>query len=108
MKNKKAIFIIVGVIFLAIILIYSLKSPKGDSSGVSAVGDQGATGISGGGELSSETFGESDEIVRILSMLSKVDLKTDFFQDQLFLSLEDLSVSPAEGEMGRSNPFYAY
>ena len=88
---------------MAVILIYSLKSPRVASNGVSAVGVSGA-GSSDNGESS----GESDEIVRMLSMLSKVDLKTDFFEDQLFLSLEDLSVSPAEGEMGRSNPFSAY
>ena len=103
MKNKKTIFIIGAIIFLAVILIYSLKSPQSASNGVSAVGVQGASS-SDNGELS----GESDEIVRILSMLNRVDLKTDFFEDQLFLSLEDLSVSPAEGEMGRSNPFSAY
>ena len=100
MKNKKIIFIIAGVIFLAIIAIYSLKSPQGASNGVSAIGVQKA--------VSEESPGESDEIVKILSMLSKVDLKTDFFEDRLFLSLEDLSVSPAEGEMGRSNPSSAY
>jgi len=103
MKNKKTIFIIVAAIFLAAVLIYSLKSPQVASNGVSAVGVSGA-GSSDNGESS----GESDEIVRMLSMLSRVDLKTDFFEDQLFLSLEDLSVSPAEGEMGRSNPFSAY
>lgn len=89
---------------MAIILIYSLKSPQGVSNGVSAAGAKGAVAVSGGGEQS----GESDEIVKILSMLSKVELKTDFFEDRFFLSLEDLSVSPAEGEMGRSNPFSAY
>ena len=104
MKNKKTIFIIAGVIFLAIILIYSLKSPQGASNGVSAVGVQVSASVSGGSEQS----GESDEIVKILSMLSQVDLKTDFFEDRFFLSLEDLSVSPTEGEMGRSNPFSAY
>ena len=103
MKNKKTIFIIVAAIFLAAVLIYSLKSPQVASNGVSAVGVSGA-GSSDNGESS----GESDEIVRMLSMLSRVYLKTDFFEDQLFLSLEDLSVSPAEGEMGRSNPFSAY
>ena len=103
MKNKKTIFLIVALIFLAAVLIYSLKSPQSASNGVSAVGVQGA-GSSDDGESS----GESDEIVRILSMLSRVDLKTDFFEDQIFLSLEDMSVSPAEGEMGRSNPFSAY
>ena len=103
MKNKKTIFLIVALIFLAAVLIYSLKSPQSASNGVSAVGVQGA-GSSDDGESS----GESDEIVRILSMLSLVDLKTDFFEDQIFLSLEDMSVSPAEGEMGRSNPFSAY
>ena len=100
MKNKKTIFLIAGVIFLAIIAIYSLKSPQGASNGVSAIGAQKA--------VSDESPGESDEIVKILSMLNRVDLKTDFFEDQLFLSLEDLSVSLAEGEMGRSNPFSAY
>ena len=103
MKNKKTIFLIAALIFLAAVLIYSLKSPQSASNGVSAVGVQGA-GSSDDGESS----GESDEIVRILSMLSRVDLKTDFFEDQIFLSLEDMSVSPAEGEMGRSNPFSAY
>ena len=103
MKNKKTIFLIAAAIFLAAVLIYSLKSPQISSNGVSAVGVQVASS-SDNGELS----GESDEIVRILSMLNRVDLKTDFFEDQLFLSLEDLSVSPAEGEMGRSNPFSAY
>ena len=88
---------------MAVILIYSLKSPKSADSGVVAGDTQGATGASAGGGS-----GESDEIVKILSMLSKVALKTDLFEDRLFLSLEDLSVSPAEGEMGRSNPFSAY
>lgn len=104
MKNKKTIFLVAGAVFLAIIVIYSLKSPKSADNGVSAVGAQKVAGGADGGELS----GESDEIVKILSALSKVDLKTDFFEDQFFLSLEDLSVSPAEGEMGRSNPFSAY
>ncbi|KKT19143.1 MAG: hypothetical protein UW04_C0050G0008 [Parcubacteria group bacterium GW2011_GWB1_43_8] len=103
MKNKKTIFIIAAAIFLAAVLIYSLKSPPAASNGVSA-GGVSVAGSSDNGESS----GESDEIVRMLSMLSKVDLKTDFFEDSLFLSLEDLSVSPAEGEMGRSNPFSAY
>ena len=88
------------MIFLAIIAIYSLKSPQGASNGVNAIGVQKT--------VSDESTGESDEIVKILSMLSKVDLKNDFFEDRLFLSLEDLSVSPVEGEMGRSNPFSAY
>ena len=88
---------------MAVILIYSLKSPKGADSGVVAVDAQGVAGASAGGGS-----GESDEIVKILSMLSKVALKTDLFEDRLFLNLEDLSVSPAEGEMGRSNPFSAY
>ena len=103
MKNKKTIFLIGVAIFLAIILIYSLKSPKGAGNGVSVAGGQGAIDTS-----DKDGSGESDEIVKILSMLSKVDLKTDFFKDQLFLSLEDLSVPPVEGEMGRSNPFAAY
>jgi len=103
MKNKKTIFLIAAAIFLAAVLIYSLKSPQAASNGVSAVGVSGDSSSDNG-----ESFGESDEIVRILSMLSKVDLKTDFFEDSLFLSLEDMSVSPAEGEMGRSNPFSAY
>jgi len=103
MKNKKTIFLIAALIFLAAVLIYSLKSPQSASNGVSAVGVQGA-----GSSNEGESSGESDEIVRILSMLSRVDLKTDFFEDQIFLSLEDMSVSPAEGEMGRSNPFSAY
>ena len=103
MKNKKTIFLIVALIFLAAVLIYSLKSPQSASNGVSAVGVQGA-----GSSNEGESSGESDEIVRILSMLNKVDLKTDFFEDPIFLSLEDMSVSPAEGEMGRSNPFSAY
>ena len=89
---------------MAIILIYSLKSPQSTSNGVIAVGvDQGSIGVSG-----ENMSGESDEIVKILSMLDKIDLKTDFFEDRLFLSLEDLSVSPVEGEMGRSNPFSSY
>lgn len=104
MKNKKTIFLIGGAVFLAIILIYSLKSPKDASNGVSAVGAQVATGDFGGGDPSSE----SNEIVRILSMLSHVNLKTDLFEDRLFLSLEDLSAPPVEGEMGRNNPFSAY
>ena len=103
MKNKKTIFLIAALIFLAAVLIYSLKSPQSASNGVSAVGVQGA-----GSSNEGESSGESDEIVRILSMLSRVDLKTDFFEDQIFLCLEDMSVSPAEGEMGRSNPFSAY
>jgi len=103
MKNKKTIFLIAAAIFLAAVLIYSLKSPQSASNGVSAVGVQGA-----GSSDEGESSGESDEIVKILSALNRVDLKTDFFEDQLFLSLEDLSVSPAEGEMGRSNPFSAY
>jgi hypothetical protein len=103
MKNKKTIFLIGGAIFLAIIVIYSLKSPQAADNGVSAVGVQDIPGASAGSGPA-----ESDEIVKILSMLSKVSLKTDFFGDQLFLSLEDLSVLPAEGEMGRSNPFAAY
>ena len=104
MKNKKIIFLIGGVIFLAIILIYSLKSPQSPESGVSAVGvDQGPLGAS-----AQSAPGEGDEIVKILSMLSGVSLKTDLFENQLFLSLEDLSISPAEGEMGRNNPFDAY
>ena len=70
MKNKKTIFIIAGVIFLAIIAIYSLKSPQGASNGVNAIGVQKT--------VSDESTGESDEIVKILSMLSKVDLKTIF------------------------------
>ena len=86
---------------MAIILIYSLKSPQSPESGVIAVGiDQGSIGVSG-----ENMSGESDEIVKILSMLDKIDLKADFFEDSLFLSLEDLSVSPVEGEMGRNNPF---
>ena len=104
MKNKKIIFLIGGAIFLAIILIYSLKSPQSPESGVSAVGvDQGSVGAS-----AQSAPGEGDEIVKILSMLSGVSLKTDLFENQLFLSLEDLSISPAEGEMGRNNPFDAY
>lgn len=103
MKNKKTIFLIVGAIFLAIIVVYSLKSPQAADNGVSAVGVQDVAGASAGNRS-----GEGDEIVRILSMLSKVSLKTDFFGDRLFLSLEDLSVPPAEGEMGRSNPFASY
>ena len=88
---------------MAIILIYSLKSPQSADSVVGVAGVQGS-GSSDNGESS----GESDEIVKILSMLDKIDLKTDFFEDSLFLSLEDLSVSPVEGEMGRNNPFSAY
>ena len=89
---------------MAIILIYSLKSPKSTESGVSAVGvDKGSLGAS-----AQSASGKGDEIVKILSMLDKIDLKTDFFEDSLFLSLEDLSVSPAEGEMGRNNPFDSY
>jgi len=104
MKNKKIIFLIGGAVFLAIILIYSLKSPQSPESGVIAVGiDQGSIGVSG-----ENMSGGGDEIVKILSALNKVNLKTDFFEDKLFLSLEDLSVPPTEGEMGRNNPFAAY
>ena len=89
---------------MAIILIYSLKSPQSPESGVSAVGvDKGSLGAS-----AKSASGKGDEIVKILSTLDKIDLKTDFFEDRLFLSREDLSVSPVEGEMGRSNPFSAY
>ena len=103
MKNKKTIFLIAALIFLAAVLIYSLKSPQSSSNGVSVVGVQGA-----GSSDEGESSGESDEIVKILSALNRVDLKTDFFEDPIFLSLEDMSVLPAEGEMGRSNPFSAY
>ena len=64
------------MIFLAIIAIYSLKSPQGASNGVSAIGVQKA--------VSDESTGESDEVVKILSMLSKVDLKTDFLKTVFF------------------------
>jgi len=105
MKNKKIIFLIAGVIFLAIIVIYSLKSPQSASNGVSAVGvDQASSGV----PSENMSGGEGDEVVKILSRLSGVSLKTDFFENQLFLSLEDSSVSPAEGEMGRNNPFDSY
>lgn len=103
MKNKKIIFLIIAVIFLAIIVIYSLKSPEGISGGISVVGDQNMTD-----DLGAEPSGKSDEIVKILSMLSRIDLKNDFFENQFFLSLEDLSVSLNGGDMGRNNPFAAY
>lgn len=102
MKNKKIIFLIGGIIFLAIILIYSLKSPKGASNGVNLVDSSGF--VSSGVEKSKE----SEEIVKILSMLKGVDLKTDFFEDAVFWGLEDFSVSLVEEEMGRDNPFAAY
>ncbi len=102
MKNKKMIFLIGGIIFLAIILIYSLKSPKDASNGVNLVDSSGL--VPSGGEKSEE----SEEIVRILSMLKGVSLKTDFFEDAVFLGLEDFSVQLAEEEMGRNNPFAAY
>ena len=88
---------------MAIIFIYGFKSPESAGNGVVAVGDQAVNGVSG-----ESAPNEGDEILKILSALNKVNLKTDFFEDKLFLSLEDLSVPPTEGEMGRNNPFAAY
>lgn len=105
MKNKKIIFLIGGIIFLAIILIYSLKSPRGDTNGVNLVDSSVDSGLLGSNNGKSS---ESEEIVEVLSMLNKVNLKPDFFEDAVFLGLEDFSVQLVEGEMGRNNPFAAY
>ena len=75
MKNKNNIYNRRSD-FLAIIAIYSLKSPQGASNGVNAIGVQKT--------VSDESTGESDEIVKILSMLSKVDLKTIFLKTGFF------------------------
>ena len=76
MKNKKTIFLIAGVIFLAIIAIYSLKSPQGASTGLAPLALKK--------RLSDESPGESDEIVKILSMLSRVDFENRFFETSFF------------------------
>ena len=80
MKNKKTIFLI-GVAILSDNFNLQPQVSQGRQYGVSVAGGQGAIDTS-----DKDGSGESDEIVKILSMLSKVDLKTDFFKDQLFKS----------------------
>lgn len=104
MKNKKTAILVGVVIFLGVILVYSLKSPGG-TSGVKPVGASAAADLL---YSDREEFGESDEIVKVLSLLNGVNLKTDFFEDAVFWGLEDFSVQLIEGEMGRDNPFAAY
>lgn len=104
MKNKKTAILVGIVIFLGIILVYSLKSPNG-ANGVKPVGASASVGLI---DFDDEEPGESEEIVKILSLLNGVNLKTDFFEDPVFLGLEDFSVQLIEGEIGRDNPFAAY
>lgn len=98
---SKKIFFGMIVIFLVGSIFYGLKKPSTTDTGVVAVdsiAENNGIGIAD----------EGDKIIKIISTLSAIKLNTEFFQEEIFLSLKDLSVRLAEGGMGRSNPFANY
>lgn len=98
---SKKIFFGMIVIFLAGSIFYGLKKPGATDTGVVAV--DYSLGNNGAGIAD-----EGDKIIKIISTLSAIKLNTDFFQEETFLSLKDLSVRLIEGGMGRNNPFANY
>lgn len=89
------------VIFLAGSIFYGLKKPTATDTGVVAVDYSTENNNAGIAD-------EGDKIIKIISTLSSIKLNTDFFQEEMFLSLKDLSVRLVDGGMGRNNPFANY
>lgn len=98
---SKKIFFGMIVIFLVGSVYYGLRSPNATDTGVVAVDIAESNNVVGIAD-------EGDKIIKIISTLSSIKLNTDFFQEESFLSLKDLSVRLMEGGMGRSNPFANY
>lgn len=98
---SKKIFFGMIVIFLVGSIFYGLKNPSATDTGVVII-DSIAENIGIG------IADEGDKIIKIISTLSAIKLNTEFFQEEMFLSLKDLSVRLIEGGMGRSNPFANY
>lgn len=105
-KGFKKILIIILAI-LVLIIVYAWYSSRPDK-----IQPQGAvvpvTGSAPAEDLAvseKAQLPQAKEIIRILSLLNKIKLDTDFFNSKSFKSLDDFSVQLPSLEPGRNNPF---
>lgn len=91
-KNKTLIVLLIVAGIAGIILVGLLDSPQADTN-VRQVA------------VKEESDADGSDIVKILSGLKKVNLNTDFFDNEGFLSLEDFSTQLPRGDIGKTNPF---
>jgi len=91
-----AVLVVVGGIFF-----YTMKSPKQTDSPLSPT----VSGASSAGAAKQKLIEQGDEIVKMLNFVKDINLETDLFNDPLFLSLSDFSVSLPRKEIGKNNPF---
>lgn len=108
-KGFRKILIIILVI-LVLIIVYAWYSsrpakiqPRQGGAVVPAAGGLvPAEGLAAGEKAQ---LPQAKETIRILSLLNKIKLDTDFFNSKSFKSLDDFSVQLPSLESGRSNPF---
>lgn len=87
-----AVLVVIGGMFF-----YTMKSPKQTDS-LSAT-------VSASSASKQKLIEQGEEIVKILNFVKDIKLDTDLFNDPLFLSLSDFSVSLPRKEIGKNNPF---
>lgn len=109
MRNKKiTIFLLIIFVFAVGVMIYTVKSSGGEDT-MSSLVPVGVIDTDSSGEnarLADQALsGQGEEILRLLSMLKGIDIDADFFNDPLFMSLEDFSIQLPIADIGVPNPF---
>jgi flagellar basal body-associated protein FliL len=103
MTTKKLKILIIVLIIFIIIFAYSLfsrgKGAKIDKNVVSAPKDAKTA------QQETAQLSEGAEMIKILNQLKSIKLDTDFFENQIFKSLNDSSKELMTEAKGRSNPF---
>lgn len=105
MKKKILLIILIILIFMIAYIWYSTGSKKDQSLKAIApitapAGKEDLTVV----EDKSQSP-QAKEIIRILSLLNRINLDADFFNNNAFKSLNDFSVQLPSLESGRNNPF---
>jgi len=99
---KKILIIILVILIMVIIYIWYSSRPANIKPQGAVVPVSLPTEM--GGEEKTQ-LPQAREIIRVLSLLNKIKLDTDFFNSKSFKSLDDFSVQLPFLESGRSNPF---
>ncbi len=101
-KIKILIIILVIIALVGVYMWYSSGNIKEEKAVVSD-GVSAGTGVNSSGQTE-----QVNEILRLLSLVRKIELDTEFLNSALFKGLIDYSVQLPEPETGRNNPFSAF
>jgi hypothetical protein len=105
-KNIKTILIVVGALIAAVVVYSVFFSNKTDESGGTLISGNTSQPVDSSNQAAVSGVNISQEFVSLLLNLKKLNLDTSLFQDPVFQSLKDKTISFEDpGGQGRPNPF---